>query len=59
MFYANGWAQAQAQGNLLLHLYGESRGRGADRESEGMAVRQRSVLRAQGAVKRILKSHLR
>ncbi len=30
MFYANGWAQAQAQGNLLLHLYGESRGRGAE-----------------------------
>src|SRR5277367_475698 len=30
MFYANGWAQAQAQGNLLLHLYGESRGRAAE-----------------------------
>jgi acyl-homoserine-lactone acylase len=30
MFYANGWSQAQAQGNLLLHLYGESRGRGAE-----------------------------
>jgi acyl-homoserine-lactone acylase len=30
MFYANGWAQAQAQANLLLHLYGESRGRGAE-----------------------------
>lgn len=30
MFYANGWAQCQAQANLLLHLYGESRGRGAE-----------------------------
>jgi acyl-homoserine-lactone acylase len=30
MFYANGWAQAQAQGNLLLMLYGESRGRAAE-----------------------------
>jgi acyl-homoserine-lactone acylase len=30
MFYAEGWAQAQAQGNLLLLLYGESRGRGAE-----------------------------
>ncbi len=30
MFYANGWAQMEAQANLLLHLYGESRGRGAE-----------------------------
>jgi len=30
MFYADGWAQAQAQGNLLLMLYGESRGRAAE-----------------------------
>jgi acyl-homoserine-lactone acylase len=30
MFYAHGWAQAQNQANLLLHLYGESRGRGAE-----------------------------
>jgi acyl-homoserine-lactone acylase len=30
MFYAHGWAQAQAQGNLLLLLYGESRGRAAE-----------------------------
>ena len=27
MFYAHGWAQMQNQANLLLHLYGESRGR--------------------------------
>lgn len=30
MFYANGWAQMQNQANLLLRLYGESRGRGAE-----------------------------
>jgi acyl-homoserine-lactone acylase len=30
MFYGNGWAQAQNQANLLLHLYGESRGKGAE-----------------------------
>ncbi len=30
MFYAEGWAQAQAQGDLLLRLYGESRGRAAE-----------------------------
>ncbi len=30
MFYAEGWAQAEAQGNLLLLLYGESRGRAAE-----------------------------
>lgn len=30
MFYADGWAQAHAQGNLLLRLYGESRGRAAE-----------------------------
>ncbi len=30
MFYAEGWAQARNQGDLLLRLYGESRGRGAE-----------------------------
>ncbi len=30
MFHAQGWAQMQAQANLLLHLYGESRGRAAE-----------------------------
>ena len=30
MFYAHGWAQARNQGDLLLRLYGESRGRGAE-----------------------------
>src|SRR5580658_9808041 len=30
MFYGDGWAQAQGQANLLLLLYGESRGRAAE-----------------------------
>ena len=30
MFYAHGWAQMQNQANLLLRLYGESRGRAAE-----------------------------
>jgi acyl-homoserine-lactone acylase len=30
LFYGYGWAQAQSHGNLLLHLYGESRGRAAE-----------------------------
>src|SRR5438128_7930544 len=30
MFYAHGWAQMQNQANLLLRLYGESRGRSAE-----------------------------
>src|SRR3954451_786600 len=30
MFYGQGWAQMQAQANLLLQLYGESRGRAAE-----------------------------
>ncbi len=30
MFHAQGWAQMEAQANLLLHLYGESRGRAAE-----------------------------
>ncbi len=30
MFHAHGWAQAQNQANLLLKLYGESRGRAAE-----------------------------
>jgi acyl-homoserine-lactone acylase len=30
MFYAHGWAQMQNQADLLLHLYGESRGRAAE-----------------------------
>jgi acyl-homoserine-lactone acylase len=30
MFYAHGWAQMQNQADLLLRLYGESRGRTAE-----------------------------
>jgi acyl-homoserine-lactone acylase len=30
MFYANGWAQMRNQSDLLLRLYGESRGRAAE-----------------------------
>lgn len=30
LFYCYGYAQAQSHGNLLLHLYGESRGMGAE-----------------------------
>ncbi len=30
LFYCYGWAQAQSHGDLLLRLYGESRGRGAE-----------------------------
>ena len=30
MFYAHGWAQMHNQADLLLQLYGESRGRGAE-----------------------------
>jgi acyl-homoserine-lactone acylase len=30
LFYGYGWAQLQSHGNLILKLYGESRGRGAE-----------------------------
>lgn len=30
LFYCYGWAQAHSHGNLLLKLYGQSRGRGAE-----------------------------
>jgi acyl-homoserine-lactone acylase len=30
LFHFYGWAQAQRHGYLLLHLYGESRGRAAE-----------------------------
>jgi acyl-homoserine-lactone acylase len=30
VFYGFGWAQAKSHGNLLLRLYGEARGRGAE-----------------------------
>ncbi len=30
LFYAMGWAQAKSHGNLILRLYGQARGRGAE-----------------------------
>lgn len=30
LFYGFGWAQAQSHGNLILHLFGEARGRAAE-----------------------------
>ena len=30
VFYGFGYAQAQSHGNLLIHLYGEARGRAAE-----------------------------
>ncbi len=30
LFYALGWAQARSHGNLILRLYGQARGRGAE-----------------------------
>ncbi len=37
LFYCYGWAQAQSHGNLLLKLYGESRGRAAEyRGADGL-----------------------
>jgi acyl-homoserine-lactone acylase len=30
VFYGFGWAQAQSHGNIVLHLYGEARGRAAE-----------------------------
>src|SRR6266567_8737360 len=30
LFYGYGWANAQSHGNLLMKLYGESRGRAAE-----------------------------
>ena len=37
MFYCFGWAQAEAHGDLLLHLMGGSRGRGAEYFGPGIA----------------------
>lgn len=43
LFYAQGWAQMQNHANLILHLYGSSRGKGAeywgqDRLEEDMMI---------------------
>ena len=58
MFYAHGWAQMQAQANLLLRLYGESRGRAAEYWGPSRVELDRWVQlngvpeRAQGVVRR-------
>src|SRR6476646_2463678 len=43
MFYAHGWAQMQNQADLLLQLYGESRGRAAEYWGPTHLGRDRSV----------------
>ena len=44
LLYGYGWAQAQAHGNLILRLYGQSRGRGAEFLGETYAEADRWVL---------------
>lgn len=36
LFYAQGWAQMHNHANLILRLYGRSRGKGAEYWGEGM-----------------------
>lgn len=43
MFHAHGWAQMQNQANLLLRLYGESRGRAAEYWGDSFADLDRWV----------------
>lgn len=43
-FYGFGWAQAQAHGDILLKMYGESRGRGAEYWGENSAVLDRWLI---------------
>jgi acyl-homoserine-lactone acylase len=44
LFYGFGFAQAQAHGDLLLHLYGESRGRAAEYWGAKFAASDRYLL---------------
>jgi acyl-homoserine-lactone acylase len=44
LFYGYGYAQAQAHGDLILRLYGQSRGRGAEILGEDYAADDRYVL---------------
>lgn len=44
LYYGFGYAQAQAHGDLLLHLYGESRGRAAEYWGEEYAASDRYLL---------------
>jgi acyl-homoserine-lactone acylase len=43
VFYGFGWAQAQSHGDVILHLYGEARGRGAEYWGESWADSDRWV----------------
>lgn len=51
LFYALGWAQARSHGNLILRLYGQARGRGAEYWGEAYLARDRWV-RMMGIPKR-------
>ena len=44
VFYGFGWAQAKSHGNLLLHLYGEARARGAEYWGESFADQDRWLI---------------
>ena len=43
LFYALGWAQTKSHGNLILRLYGQARGRGAEYWGEHYLARDRWV----------------
>lgn len=43
-FYGFGFAQAQSHGNLLLHLYGEARGRAAEYWGDAFADQDRRLI---------------
>jgi acyl-homoserine-lactone acylase len=44
LFYAYGWAQAKNHGNLILQLYGQARGKGAEYWGEKYAQADRWVI---------------
>ncbi|RDB02416.1 acylase [Runella aurantiaca] len=44
LFYAYGWAQTQNHGNLILQLYGQARGKGAEYWGEKYAQADRWVI---------------
>ena len=44
MFYGFGRAQPKRHGNLLLHLYGEARARGAEYWGESLAAQDRWLI---------------
>jgi acyl-homoserine-lactone acylase len=44
LFYAYGWAQARNHGDLILHLYGQARGKGAEYWGQKYAEADRWVI---------------